>query len=341
MGKPKWGTLIKGFGPRLVGMGGFAVVATSLELWDILDDYDKSDVALDKKILSTKAYSAGAFLFIAVPQTFAGIAALGGYGIFTGWIMHPAVLGVTVLIGSIYLLSTLAFNYFKRDIVGHWLHKCRWSRYPEERFKDEIEENQTFLEIQLAPALFVKPTFELKHHYSPSAGSIARESQNGAWLQLLLPASVRGELAHVNLIASGRPFPGFPVEKVGDSLKNPFSGYGTVEAVTEWREASSSKTQVHWNEPPQKPKPPADEDVIWQTWVPLNESAQYLELQVWYSPETLAIRDGDKGYRFQIELVPEGQTDNSDSRVVGLNESPMIVESLGGRKDAVLLPIPL
>jgi hypothetical protein len=124
-------------------------------------------------------------------------------------------------------------------------------------------------------------------------------------------------------------------------LKDCFSGYGTVEAVAQWRRVSPLKTQARFNEPPQTISPPADEDVIWQTWVPLTESAKYLELQVWYPEHILTIREGDKGYRYQIELAPEGETDGRESRVVGSNKNSLTVESLGGRADALQLPVPL
>jgi hypothetical protein len=32
-----------------------------------------------------------------------------------------------------------------------------------------------------------------------------------------------------------------------------------------------------------------------QTWVPLTEQAQHLELQVWYPPEILGSGEGDRG----------------------------------------------
>jgi|GEM_PF-1973139 len=336
-----WGKLIRGFGARMVGLGGFAVVAASLEWWDIQDDYHKTEGALDKKIMDIKAYSVGGFLIIGAAQALAGLSAMAGYGALAAWLMSPVVAGLTVVIGLVYLLSTLALNYLKRDVVGHWLHKCRWSRYPEDRFKDQNEENQTFLEIQLAPGLFVKPTFHASQQYFPDIGYLPSETQNGAWVQLRLPEAIRGEMAYVNLTASGRPFPGFPVQRVGDSLKDEFSGYGRVEAVAQWGKVSPLKSQNRFNEPQQKAIPPADEDVIWQTWVPLTESTQYLELQVWYSAQTLTIRDGDKGFRYQMELVPEGETDGSDSRVVGSNKNSLAVESLGSRADALLLPVPL
>ncbi|EGH26953.1 hypothetical protein PSYMO_37916, partial [Pseudomonas amygdali pv. mori str. 301020] len=28
--------------------------------------------------------------------------------------------------------------------------------------------------------------------------------------------------------------------------------------------------------------PPENEDLIWETWVPLDKDATYLELQIWY-----------------------------------------------------------
>jgi hypothetical protein len=341
MGKPAWGKLIKGFGARLIGLGGFAVVAAALEWWDLKEDIDRTDAVLDKRIMKVKNSAALGFFAIGTAQVVAGVSALAGYGLLTAWVMHPLFLGVAALIGLVYLLSTLALNHLKRDVVGHWLHKCRWSRYPEERFSDKVEENQTFLEIQLAPGLFVKPTFEITHHYSPSVGSLPQETQNGAWVQLLLPEVLRGELVHVNLAASGRPFSTFPVERIGSSLKDYVTGYGTVEAIAQWRNASSSKTQTRLNDPPHKAFPPAGEDVLWQTWVPLSNNAQYLELQVWYPTETLAIRPGDNGYRYQIELAPEGVSDNSESRVVGSIKNSLQVETLGGREDAALLPVPL
>jgi len=341
IGKPGWGKLLNAFGSRLVGLGGFAVVAAALELWDIGDDYASTDVSLDKSVIDIKRYSVMGVLAVGVSQVTAGVALLFGHGTMAALVMSPWFLGVTALIGFVYLLSTLTLNYLKRDLVGSWLRKCRWSRYPEERFNSEIEEDQTFFEIQLAPAVFVRPTIEIKHHYSPSVGSLPKKTQSGAWVQLLLPVAIRGEFIKLNMAATGRPFPGFPVEKMGGSLKDYFTGYGAVEAVSQWQNAPPSKTQMRWNEPPQNSSPPEDEGVIWQTWVPLDESAHYLELQVWYGEETLAIREGDNGYRFQIELTQEGQTDNRESRIVSTNKDSLEVEILGGRDEAITLPVPL
>lgn len=73
----------------------------------------------------------------------------------------------------------------------------------------------------------------------------------------------------------------------------------------------------------------------------MSNTAQYLELQVWYPTDTLSTSEGDKGFRYQIELTAEGASDNSDSRVVTTNKTSLQVESLGGRDQAALLPVPL
>lgn len=336
-----WGKLIRGFGARMVGLGGFAVVAGVLELWDVMDDRASSNIVLDKQIMRVKEFAILGIIILGTAQLAAGGVAVLGYGQLAAVALSAWFAGAALVVGLAYLFVTYALNYLKRDDIGFWLHKCRWSCYPQERFSDEIEENQTFLEIQLAPGLFVKPTFDITHHYSPSAGPLRREAQNGAWVQLLLPEAIRGEVVHINLTASGRPFPGFPVERIGGSLKDSFTGYSTVEPVTQWRNVSSLKTQTYWNDPLQKTSPPADEGVVWQSWVPLNRNAEYLELQVWYSEETLAVRNGDSGYRYQIELIQEGASDNSDSRVVGSSKNSLEVESLGGRAEAALIPVPL
>jgi len=86
--------------------------------------------------------------------------------------------------------------------------------------------------------------------------------------------------------------------------------------------------------------PPAGESVIWQTWVALTEEAHYLEMQVWYSPEVLASGEGDRGYRYQLELEKEGVTDKKDTRISSLDTSELQVQTLGGRENAIAMPVP-
>ena len=337
IGRSEWGALIKGFGTRLIGLGGFLILATSLELWEIADNEAQTEVALERDLLSIKNYAVWGMLTIGGIQAAAGAFALFGHGFLIPFVMSSWFVAGTAIVGLIYLFVTYALNYLKSDAIGRWLHKCRWSRALDERFKDETEENQLFLEIQLSPSLFVKPTFEVKQVYSGRAGYLPREVSNGAWIQLRIPTFLRGEIIHVNLTASDRPGYVMPVEASGGSLQEHFIGYGTIETTAEWSKASDQKTQIRYNDPPYRTAPPRGEDVIWQTWIPITDNAEYLEFQVWYPTAILPVKDDDKGYRYQIELKAEGLSEsNSHTPSDG---SVLSVEGLGGRTEAAILPI--
>ncbi|MGF6207841.1 hypothetical protein [Pseudomonas frederiksbergensis] len=85
--------------------------------------------------------------------------------------------------------------------------------------------------------------------------------------------------------------------------------------------------------------PTEDEPLIWQTWVPLTKEAQNIEVQIWYPTETLATGEGDRGYRYQLELSEEGVKDQKDTRISALDKSSLVVQQLGGRENAAVLPI--
>lgn len=333
-----WGKLVRGFSTRLIGLGGFAVVAASLEIWDIVNDYYQTDIALDKNYLFAKGFAAFGMLVIGGTQAVAGISALAGYNFLIPFVMNPWFAAGAVIIGLVYLFTTLALNYLKRDVIGHWLHKCRWSNYPEERFQDESVENDLFLEIQLSPAFFVKPTLVTKYVNVGHTASVLRKVPNGAWVQLRIPAALRGEIIQVNLIASRRPGLMMPVQLLGGSLKDYFIGYGVTESVAGWEITSDQKPDMLYNDPPYRPIPSEGEDVVWQTWVPVPDNAQYLELQVWYPPTIITVRNGDKGYRFQIELDAEGASE-SNGHILGANNNVLLIEKLGGRNETANLPI--
>ncbi|WP_250548386.1 hypothetical protein [Pseudomonas congelans] len=53
---------------------------------------------------------------------------------------------------------------------------------------------------------------------------------------------------------------------------------------------------------------PEDENLIWETWVPLDKDAIYIELQIWYPYSLMNAREDDKGYLFQMELNTKGDT---------------------------------
>ncbi|RMQ35986.1 hypothetical protein ALQ05_01050, partial [Pseudomonas amygdali pv. mori] len=54
--------------------------------------------------------------------------------------------------------------------------------------------------------------------------------------------------------------------------------------------------------------PPENEDLIWETWVPLDKDATYLELQIWYPSNLIHPGEEDQGYLFQMELGTRGDT---------------------------------
>ncbi|WP_397452749.1 hypothetical protein [Pseudomonas sp. NA-150] len=86
--------------------------------------------------------------------------------------------------------------------------------------------------------------------------------------------------------------------------------------------------------------PPEGEDVVWQTWGPLAEVAQCIEMQVWYSPEILASSEGDRGYRFQLELDKEGVSDGKGTRLTSLDPGSLQIETLGGREKSIAILVP-
>lgn len=339
-GRPELGRSIKGFGPRLVGLGGFAVVAASLELWDIVDDLQGA-TGLDRTMLWTKGSALAGVVLLGAAQTFAGALALSGNGKYAAFVMSPWFAGAAAIVGLIYLFASYSLNYLKRDAVGDWLHKCMWSRYPVERFNNQHEENLTFQEIHLSPSLFVRPTLGMKLVDVGALGYQVREMPTGAWLQLRIPAALRGETIHINLMASYRPSSLTPVKALSESLQKDFISNGSVEPVSQWGQAPHKEFRPHYGVQLCNALPPPEEDIIWQTWVPIAEKAKYLEVQIWYPLEVLFIRDGDKGYRFQAELVAGGTYDNEANHLPSAVNSPLQVEKLGGRGDGAMLPLPV
>jgi hypothetical protein len=304
-GRPELGRSIKGFGPRLVGLGGFSIVAASLELWDILDDLQGA-TGLARTMQQVKGLAVLGMIVGGMAQALAGGYAVGGQGSYIALVMSPWFAGVMAVIGLVYLFTVFAMNRLKRDVVGNWLHKSTWSRFQVERFENQHEENLTFQEIQLSPVLFVKPTMGMKLVDVGELGYQVREMPTGAWLQLRTPAALRGETIHVNLMTSYRPSSVMPVKALSGSLQKDFINNGSSEPVSQWGKTPDRDFHAHHGVNLCNALPPPEEDVIWQTWIPVAEKAKYLEVQVWYPQEVLSTRAGDLGYRFQAELVSAG-----------------------------------
>lgn len=335
VGRPEFGKLIKGFGPRLIGLGGFAVVAASLELWDILDDL-KGATGANAAMLELKGWATLGVTGGGLLQLLVGALAAAGDGRYVVVVTGPWFVGFIAVVGLIYLFATFALNRLKRDTVGDWLRKCRWSRFPAERFSDQHEEVLVFHEIQISPALFLRPITGMKLINVGDLGYQLRELPIGAWLQLRISAELRGETICVNLLTSYRPARLMPVKALSGSLQKDFLSNGCSEVVGQWGNTPDKKFQPHYGI---SGTPRLNEDVIWQTWIPLDERAKYLEVQVWYPEEILATRKGDRGYRFQMELAAVGMYDDRESRLLEAGSSSLEVEKLGGRGEGAILPV--
>jgi len=340
LGRPEFGKLIKGFGPKLVGLGGFAVVAASLELWDIFDDIQAA-TGLRRSVLQVKGAAVTGMIGLGGASSFAGFWAVAGQGKYAAYVMSPWFLATTAIIGLVYLFATYALNYLRQDVVGEWLNKCSWSRHSGARFENEQEENHAFWEIQLRPTLFVKPTTEMKLTNSGDLGFRVEEVHSGAWLQLRIPAALRGTIIKVNLLTSYRPSHMMPVIALGGSLQRYFLQYGAPESTSQWGNTPNKKAEFLRNNQLCKSLPQPGEDIIWQTWIPIGEKSKYVEVQVWYATEVLPAKKIDRGYRFQMELLADGASVDEERRLPSSSDSPLEVEKLGGRDDSAILPVPL
>jgi len=340
LGRPEFGKLIKGFGPRLVGLSGFGVLAASLELWDILDDMQMA-TGPSRTMLLYKGLALSGMTILGGGQLFAGAMALAGHGKYIAFIMNPWFLGATVVVGLIYLFATLALNYLKPDVLGSWLRKCTWSRCIDERFESWYEENYAFQAIQLSPALFVKPTAEMRLVNAGDLGFRMDAVRTGAWLQLKVPAILRGTTIQVNLLSTYRPSQVMPVIALDGSLQKYFLEYGFPASADTWGDMPDEKPKPLLDAQLCKPLPPFDEDIVWQAWVPIHEKSKYIEVQIWYSADVFAPTKGDRGYRFQLELLKGGTHDVAESRLPGSESSSLQVEKVGGRGEGATLILPL
>ncbi|SPF14500.1 membrane protein [Pseudomonas syringae pv. cerasicola] len=83
-------------------------------------------------------------------------------GVFTIIAMNPWFSVALMATGFIYLIATMALNYFKQDSVGWWLRKCCWSRTLAYRYAEtaegEQEEVRALMEVQLSPQVHAKST---------------------------------------------------------------------------------------------------------------------------------------------------------------------------------------
>ncbi len=205
---------------------------------------------------------------------------------------------------------TMALNYLKQNSVDWWLSRCCWSRTIDYRYaetaKGENEEIRALMEIQLSPQVHVKSTVHYESRYLGKGDYYSVAVQNGAGVQVRLPNLLRGQSVHFNVISSKRPWGVLPVEKIDQPIYEAFLDRGQFRN-TEQFEALTNKPAGKASEDFTYPRmPPENEGLIWETWVPLDKDATYLELQIWYPANLLNPGKNERSYLFQMELGTTG-----------------------------------
>ncbi|RMO93314.1 putative Membrane protein, partial [Pseudomonas syringae pv. tagetis] len=308
-GNAVWGDAIRGFRGSMVAMGGFGIVAATLEVFDVLDDSAGAKTSKEKNWLDLKIVSVGLMGVGSAAQLFAGIYPASTVAII---VMNPWFSVALLVAGLIYLFATMALNYFKQDSVGWWLRKCCWSITLDYRYAEtadgEHEEVRALMEIQLSPQVHIKSTVHYEKRYLGKSDHYSVAVQNGAGVQVRLPNQVRGQSVHFNIVSSKRPWGVLPVEKIDQPIHEAFLDHGQFRKVEQFgmlTDKPAGKASEDFTYPRM---PPENEDLIWETWVPLDKDATYLELQIWYPTSLLKTGKDDRSYLFQMELGTKGDT---------------------------------
>ncbi|MBX8599965.1 hypothetical protein K5D39_21975, partial [Pseudomonas cichorii] len=333
-GNAVWGKAIRGFRVTMVALGAFAVVAAVLEYVDLLADQDSAKTSEEKMAITVKKFSVIGMGFGGVLYMFSGLKI---YSKLTMFVMNPWFMVGLFVIGAIYLTACLALNYFKSDNVGWWLKKCCWTRSIELRHADtpegRSEEKRSLLEVQLSPQVFVKSTVVYESRYLGKGDYMEVAVPNGAWIQIRLPNAVRGKWIQLNVIGSKRPLGVLPVAKIESSIKDIFEARGQYTHIRKFAKVSNERPP-HPSSGLHFPIMPEDEDVVWQTWVPLDKSTDYIELQIWYPSDVVSHGEEGRGYLYQIEPDKKG-----NGTADGLTLTKLLV-SAEPRAHSLILPTP-
>ncbi|KPW93459.1 hypothetical protein ALP58_01069 [Pseudomonas savastanoi] len=142
--------------------------------------------------------------------------------------------------------------------------------------------------------------------------------QNGAGVQVRLPNLVGGQSVHFNIVSSKRPWGVLPVEKIDQPIHDAFLDRGQFRKSEQFGTLTNKPADKASEDFTYPLMPHEDEDLIWETWVPLDKDATYLELQIWYPSNLIHPGEEDRGYLFQIELGTRGDTDSDGLTAVEL-----------------------
>ncbi|MBX8557579.1 hypothetical protein K5D43_24205 [Pseudomonas cichorii] len=333
-GNKVWGDAIRGFRVTMVALGAFAVVAAVLEYVDLLADHDSAKTSEEKMAITVKKFAVVGMGLGGASYIFSGLKISSGLTMF---VMSPWFMVGLFVIGAIYLTACLALNYFKSDNVGWWLKKCCWTRSIELRHADtpegRSEEKRSLLEVQLSPQIFVKSTVVYESRYLGKGDYMEVAVPNGAWIQIRLPNAVRGKWIQLNVIGSKRPLGILPVSKVESSIRDIFEERGQYTHIRKFAKVSNERPS-HASSTLHFPIMPEGEDVVWQTWVPLDKSTDYIELQIWYPGDVVSHGKEGRGYLYQLEPDKKG-----NGTADGLTLTKLLV-SAEPRAQSLILPTP-
>ncbi|MDF7793998.1 T6SS effector BTH_I2691 family protein [Pseudomonas syringae] len=332
-GNAVWGDAIRGFRGSMVAMGAFGIAA-ALEAIDISNDRSKLKTSAEKNATVIKGLAVAAMGLASFAQLLTGLSLASR---LTTVVMSPWFSLALLIAGTIYLFATMVLNYFKQDSVGWWLRKCCWSRTPEHRHANTAQEQnneiRSLLQIQLSPQIYVKSTVHYEDRYLGKGDYISVAVQNGAGIQVRLPGTLRGSSVSVNVISSKRPWGVLPVEKIDRSVQADFLDRGQFRNVKQFGTLTNKPAGKAYDDFTYPLMPPQNEDVIWETWVPLDKDASYLELQIYYPFHLASSSQSDTGYSFQLELDTKGSTSFD-----GLTEAELEVKS-SSRAGVLMLEI--
>ncbi len=307
-GNVAWGDAVSGFRVSMVAMGGLGIVAATLEAIDIWDDLAKVKTNEDRIATEIKIASVA---MMGLGSTVQLIAGLFPSSFLTAFAMAPWFSVALLLTGAVYLLATMALNHFKQDSIGWWLRKCSWSKSIEYRYstskKGQLEEKFALLTIQLSPQIYVKSTTRDESRYLGKGDYYSVPVQYGAGVQILLPSAIRGQTVHFTIISSKRPWAVLPVEKIDFPVQEPFLARGQFKKADSFGVLFNQPAGNAYEDLTFPLMPPEGESIIWETWLPLEKDATYLELKLWYPDSLVKSGQPNKGYRFQVELSHKGK----------------------------------
>ncbi|MEG5266230.1 hypothetical protein TRP66_18210, partial [Pseudomonas sp. JDS28PS106] len=330
-GKKVWTDAVRSFKVGLLAMGALGLAGATLELFDINEDLKNAKTPEERFLLKIKLSAVAGMGSGALLQIGAVIAPKILAAFVMSWIMNIFLLAV----GLVYIFATMLLNALKQDSIGLWLRKCCWSHSDHSLYSETpagiAEERNRLTEIMLSPKILVKQTTTTNMEWAGRIGYHPFEKQNGAWIQIQFPGYLRGQSIDFFVISSERSWHMMEVRKSEQSIMESFVNAGYFESAASFGSVTNQSPQSCLRFPP---VPPQGEDIVWRTWVPLSDEADFIELQIWYPKHIVFPSPQDVGYLYQVKLNRQGET-----AAEGLLPLELEVKSLT-RKNAEKLELP-